>query len=155
MPESSPTDRVALVTGSGRKRVGWHVADALADRGYRIAVHYRRSAKEAGEAVAHFRSKGVEAEAFGADLADEGAVSGLFRSALGRFGRLDVLVNCAAIWERKRLEEVVADDVRRHLVPLTAIRDRKSYAAAVNDFASSIWHFAMTFATDFEVQLNG
>ena len=114
MPESSPTDRVALVTGSGRKRVGWHVADALADRGYRIAVHYRRSAKEAGEAVAHFRSKGVEAEAFGADLADEGAVSGLFRSALGRFGRLDVLVNCAAIWERKQLEEVVADDVRRH-----------------------------------------
>ena len=41
------------------------------------------------------------------------------------------------------------------LVPLTAIKDRKSYAASVKGFASSIWHFAMTFATDFEVQLNG
>ena len=41
------------------------------------------------------------------------------------------------------------------LVPPPAIGDRKSYAAAVNDFASSIWHLAMTFATDFEVQLNG
>ena len=40
--------RVALVTGSGKKRVGWHVADALAERGYDIAVHYRTSAKEAG-----------------------------------------------------------------------------------------------------------
>jgi hypothetical protein len=40
------------------------------------------------------------------------------------------------------------------LVPLTAIKDRKSYAAA-NRGASSIWHLAMTFATDFEVHLNG
>jgi hypothetical protein len=43
----------------------------------------------------------------------------------------------------------------RNLVPLTANRDRKSYAASVNGLASSIRHFAMTFATDFEVQLNG
>ena len=53
------------------------------------------------------------------------------------------------------------DPVRDHgselinLLPLTAIKDRKSYAASVKGFASSIWHFAMTFATDFEVQLNG
>jgi hypothetical protein len=42
-----------------------------------------------------------------------------------------------------------------NLVPLAAIKDRKSYAASANGFASSIWHFAMTFATDLEVQLNG
>jgi hypothetical protein len=41
------------------------------------------------------------------------------------------------------------------LVPLTANKGRKSYAASVKGFASSIWHLAMTFATDFEVQLNG
>lgn len=35
-------------------------------------------------------------------------------AALARFGRLDVLVTCAAIWQRKRLEDVTADDVRRH-----------------------------------------
>ena len=41
------------------------------------------------------------------------------------------------------------------LVPLPANKDRKSYAAIATGTASSIWHFAMTFATDFEVQLNG
>ena len=41
------------------------------------------------------------------------------------------------------------------LVPLPAIRDRKSYAAIAREAASSIRHFAMTFATDLEVQLNG
>jgi len=41
------------------------------------------------------------------------------------------------------------------LVPLTANRDLKSYAAAANGLGSSLWHLAMTFATDFVVQLNG
>jgi len=42
-----------------------------------------------------------------------------------------------------------------HSVPLTANKDWISYAASVKGFASSIWHFAMTLATDFEVQWNG
>ena len=39
-----PPRQVALVTGSGKKRVGSVVADALARRGYAVAVHYRSSA---------------------------------------------------------------------------------------------------------------
>jgi pteridine reductase len=108
------TPRVALVTGSGKRRVGWHVADALAGRGYRLALHYRTSAAEAAQAAAEFQKRGVEAEAFQADLADEQAVARLVRQALDRFGRLDVLVNCAAVWQRKPLEEVTAADVRLH-----------------------------------------
>src|SRR5579859_5402740 len=106
--------RVALVTGSGKKRVGWHVADALAGRGYDIAVHYRTSAKEAAETVEHLRGRGVEAVAFQADLSDEQAIRGLFRAAVDRFGRLDVLVNCAAVYRAKRLEEVTAADLRHN-----------------------------------------
>ena len=106
--------RVALVTGSGKKRVGSAVADALAERGFAIAVHYRSSAAEAAETVAALRTRGVEAEGFPADLADESAVRGLIAAVLARFGRIDVLVNCAAIWQRKRLEDVTAADVRRH-----------------------------------------
>ena len=109
-----PTRRVALVTGSGKKRVGAAVADALARKGYAVAVHYRTSAAEAGETVAALRAFGVEAEAFGADLADETAVAGLVKAVLARFGRIDVLVNCAAVWQRKKLEDVTADDVRLH-----------------------------------------
>ena len=106
--------RVALVTGSGKKRVGSVVAAALAGRGYAVAVHYRSSAAEAEETVAGLRRHGVEAAACPADLSDETAVSGLVAAVLARFGRIDVLVNCAAVWKYKPLEEVTAADVKMH-----------------------------------------
>jgi pteridine reductase len=106
------SSRVALVTGSGKKRLGWHVADALAGRGYALAIHYRSSAAEAAEAVAYFQSRGAQAKAFQADLTDETAVAGLVQQTLAHFGRLDVLVNCAAAWKSKKLENVTAADVR-------------------------------------------
>jgi pteridine reductase len=104
--------KVALVTGSGKRRVGWHVAEALAARGYALAVHYRSSAVEAAESVDAFRARGVEAVALQADLADERSVRALIDQVQTRFGRLDVLVNCAAAWKSKKLEEVTAADVR-------------------------------------------
>lgn len=105
---------VALVTGAGKRRVGWYVAEALARRGYAVAVHYRTSAAEAAEAVAAFSQHGVPAVAVSADLRDEQAVATMLRTVLGQFGRLDVLVNCAAVWQSKRLEDVTAADVRLH-----------------------------------------
>ena len=106
--------RVALVTGSGKKRVGSVVADALARRGYAIAVHYRSSAEEAEETASLLRTLGAEARPFHADLSDEVAVTKMVRDVVSSFGRIDVLVNCAAVWQRKRLEDVTANDVRLH-----------------------------------------
>jgi pteridine reductase len=108
------TRKTALVTGSGKRRVGRAVADLLASRGYALALHYRTSAADANAAVRELAAQGVEAAAFGADLADEAAVQRLVAAVLQRFGRLDVLVTCAAIWAGKRLEEVTAADVRAH-----------------------------------------
>src|SRR5208283_3628888 len=105
---------VALVTGSGKRRVGWHVADALAGRGCRLAIHYRSSAAEAGETIDGFKARDIEAVGFQADLTDEQAVRAMIGKVIERFGRLDVLVNCAAVWKSKRLEEVTAADVRMH-----------------------------------------
>jgi pteridine reductase len=106
--------RVAVVTGSGKRRVGSVVADALARRGYAVAVHFRTSAAEAEQTAAGLRTHGVEVATFGADLADEGAVRRLVAEVLARFGRIDVLVNCAAVWQSKPLEDVTAADVRFH-----------------------------------------
>lgn len=106
--------KVALVTGSGKKRVGYHVALALVERGYNLVIHYNRSADEARQTQSEFQGKGVEALALGADLSDERSVSNMIDQSLKHFGRLDVLVNCAAVWKRKRLEEVTAADVRLH-----------------------------------------
>jgi len=108
------TQKVALVTGSGKRRVGSFVADALAERGYALAIHYRTSAADANDAVERYRARGVEASAFAADLSDEQAVRGFIGQVLAKFGRLDVLVNCAAVWQSKPFEEVTAADVRHY-----------------------------------------
>ncbi len=108
------SSKVALVTGSGKRRVGWHVAKALADRGYALAIHYRTAAAEAAETVDSLVRRGVEALPLQADLTDERAVQGMVQKILDRFGRLDVLVNCAAAWKSKKLEEVTAADVRHY-----------------------------------------
>jgi len=108
------TRRVALVTGSGKRRVGWHVAEALARRGYALAVHYRTSAAEAAETIASLREHGADAFGFQADLTDESAVRAMVGGVLERFGRIDALVNCAAVWKGKQLEDVTAADVRLH-----------------------------------------
>ena len=107
-------DRVALITGSGKHRVGNAVATALAARGYHIALHYNRSAAEAAESVAELVEHGIDAAAFQADVADESQVERLFEQTMTRFGRLDVLVTAAAVWEPKPLELVTAADVRRN-----------------------------------------
>jgi pteridine reductase len=105
---------VALVTGSGKRRVGWHVAEALAARGFAVAIHYRSSAAEGTNALASLQERGVEAVALQADLADERQVRKLIEDTLGRFGRIDLLVNCAAVWKSKRLEHIAAADLREH-----------------------------------------
>jgi pteridine reductase len=106
--------QVALVTGSGKRRVGWYVTQALAGRGFALAIHYRTSATEARETVNALRDRGVQAIGLGADLTDEQAIQSMVEQVQHHFGRLDVLVNCAALWQKKRLEDVTAADVRRH-----------------------------------------
>ncbi len=106
------TRKVALVTGSGKRRVGNHIATALAARGYALVVHYRTSAAEATATVEALRAQGAEAVALGADLTDEASVKTIVQKVLDQFGRVDVLVNAAAAWHSKNLEAVTAADVR-------------------------------------------
>jgi pteridine reductase len=106
--------KIALITGSGKRRIGNTVAEALAQRGYNIALHYNRSAEEARQSVSEFRKKGIHAEAFQANISQEDEVDRLFEGIEKTFGRLDVLVTAAAIWQSKPIEDVTADDVRRH-----------------------------------------
>ncbi|NLE38380.1 MAG: SDR family oxidoreductase [Pirellulaceae bacterium] len=110
---SSATSKVALITGAGRRRVGNVIARRLAARGCDIAVHYNRSADEARETVRELAAMGVRAAAFQADLSREDQIQRLVDETLDRFGRIDVLVTAAAIWEKRQLEDVTADDVRR------------------------------------------
>jgi pteridine reductase len=87
---------------------------ALAERRYAIAVHFNRSKAEADQTVAELQKSGGEAIAMQADLTNEAAARAMVDQTLAQFGRLDVLVNCAAVWKSKRLEDVTAADVRMH-----------------------------------------
>ena len=110
--DSSPR-KAALVTGSGKRRVGHAIVEALAARGYAVAIHYRHSAADAEQAALRIREQGGQAAAFQADVAREADVARLMEQTLAHFGRLDVLVTAAAVWEPKRLEAITADDVLR------------------------------------------
>jgi len=104
---------VALVTGSGAKRVGHTIVTTLAQRGYRVAIHANRSMEEAQQSVEQLRVVGVEAIALRAELSEERQARTLVDETFDAFGRLDLLVNAAAIWPQQKFEEVTADDVRR------------------------------------------
>ncbi len=109
-----PDQKVALITGSGRKRVGSVVAQALAQQGYAIMVHYRSSAAEAQTTIAELKKLGAPAQGFQCDITDETAVKKMVQTALDAWGRIDALVNAAAVWRSKPLEQVQAADVRDH-----------------------------------------
>ncbi|MCE9604891.1 MAG: SDR family oxidoreductase [Planctomycetia bacterium] len=106
--------KVALVTGSGAKRVGNFVVRALAARGYAVVVHAHLSVDEARATVAELEADGAQAMVVVGDLSEEVVVERIVGEVVARFGRIDVLVNCAAIWKSKPLEEVRAADVREH-----------------------------------------
>lgn len=105
---------VALVTGSGARRVGNAVARTLAARGYRVAIHANLSRADADATAEAIRAGGGEADVFLADLTEEAAARKLVDDVHARFSRLDVLVNAAAIWRPMKLEQVTAEELRQN-----------------------------------------
>jgi pteridine reductase len=100
---------VALVTGGGR-RVGRSLALALAGRGAIVAVHYNESRAGARDVVAAIAKDGGRAEAFGADLTKAETPVDLVQRVVEKLGRLDVLVNSAAVMIRTPFGETGVDD---------------------------------------------
>ena len=107
------TRKVALVTGSGRHRVGNVIAKSLAEDGYAIALHYHSSEEAAKATAQEMRDAGVTCESVQADVAVETDVERMFAKIEASFGRLDVLVTTASTWESVPLEQVTADDLWR------------------------------------------
>jgi NAD(P)-dependent dehydrogenase (short-subunit alcohol dehydrogenase family) len=88
--------KVALVTG-GSRGLGAATAEALADQGADVAISYVASAAKAEAIVEKLKAKGVRALAIQSDQADTAAAKPLIDKVLAHFGRLDILVNNAAI----------------------------------------------------------
>lgn len=88
--------KVALVTG-GSRGLGAATAQALAEQGADVAISYVASGDKAEAVVATLREKGVRALAIRSDQADMAAAGPLVERVIEHFGRLDILVNNAAI----------------------------------------------------------
>jgi len=87
--------KTILVTGSSRG-IGEGIAKNLAESGARIAVHYNRNGEKARQLADHF---GNGSTAFGADLENPNDCEKLFNDVVASFGRIDVLINNAGIFE--------------------------------------------------------
>ncbi len=107
-PPARAARPVALVTGAGR-RVGRILAIVLGSRGYDIAVHYYLSATEAAETAAELERRGGHGRLFQANLEDACAPAQLVRDVVASMGRLDVVVNSAAVMVRTPLGHVTPE----------------------------------------------
>ncbi|MBI5214169.1 MAG: SDR family oxidoreductase [Ignavibacteriae bacterium] len=100
-----PARKVAIVTGGG-KRLGKHIAIALAEHGFDVAIGYNSSRTGANRTIQSIQKLGREAIALKADVRDKKQVKKLVDSTMKKFKRIDVLVNNAAIFVESTLENI-------------------------------------------------
>jgi len=106
--------KVALVTG-GARNIGRAIACALAEGGAAVMVNARTSREEAEETVRMINAADGRAALHFADVTDPDAVAGMVAATLKEFGRLDSLVNNAAIRAEIPFEQMQFDEWRRVL----------------------------------------
>ena len=95
--------RVAIVTGAGRN-IGRGIALALADGGAAVVVNARSNMQEAQAVAGEIERAGGKALAVTADVADADAVNRMVDAAAKKFGRIDILVNNAAVRAEQAFE---------------------------------------------------
>jgi 3-oxoacyl-[acyl-carrier protein] reductase len=96
--------RVALITG-GVRGIGRAVARALAERGWAIAITYRKSEADAASIESDFRTRNFRLMCIRKDVSEPSAAEELRRAVEGELGRIDALVNCAGPFRRVPLLE--------------------------------------------------
>jgi NAD(P)-dependent dehydrogenase (short-subunit alcohol dehydrogenase family) len=106
--------KTALVTGAA-KRIGRAMALDLAAHGWALAIHYHRSAAEAGEVVNQIERDGGRAVALQADLSREAETATLVARAAEALGPLTCLVNNASVFEMDKIDSVTRASWDAHI----------------------------------------
>ncbi|MEB5971734.1 SDR family NAD(P)-dependent oxidoreductase [Pantoea dispersa] len=97
-------DKVALVTGAS-KGIGAAIARQLAADGAKVVVNYAADKNGADKVVAAIDAAGGTAVALAANVTDQPQVEALIQSTLAQFGRLDIVVNNAGVYQFAKIEE--------------------------------------------------
>lgn len=106
------SNQVAVVTGSS-KGIGAGIAKGLAAEGAAVVVNYSSSKEAAERVVSEIKAKGGKAVAIQGDVAKAKDVQRLFEETKKAFGRLDVLVNNAGIYQFAPLEQITEEHFHR------------------------------------------
>ncbi len=104
--------KVALITGSGRN-IGRATALKFAAEGAHVVVNARSNEAEAEAVAREVRERGVKSLAVLADVAKRDEVDRMVERAMSEFGRVDILLNNAAIRPHKPFTEVTIEDWER------------------------------------------
>jgi pteridine reductase len=104
------TAPVAFVSGSTAPRVGRRIAEYLLSQDFRVFLHAHRSSPQATDLIEQINASGKSAWGVVGNVQDEAQVASWVEETLKHFGRIDVVVNAAAIWEPKALEQTTAAD---------------------------------------------
>ncbi len=105
MPIQPLKGKAAIVTG-GARRIGRAIALALAHAGADTTITYLESESEAALTIKAIEALGSHAQAIRCDVRSEKSVREMIASALANYGRIDVLVNNAAVFESAPLDEI-------------------------------------------------
>ena len=97
--------KAAIVTGAGRN-IGRAIALTLADTGASIVVNVRSNRGEAESVAAEIEAAGAKALVHVGDVADARSMQAMADAALARFGRIDILINNAALRREKSFAEM-------------------------------------------------
>ncbi|QDT89061.1 SDR family oxidoreductase [Gimesia algae] len=107
--------KVAVITGSA-VRIGRSMALALAEAGVDICIHYHCSHEAAKLTCEEVRARGRIATYVSADLSDPVTASAdIFAAAMTQFGKVDILINSASVFENKGLSDSTEADWDSHL----------------------------------------
>jgi len=104
----------ALVTG-GAQRLGRAFAEALAEDGFDLIIHYNRSSEEAAALARHISERGVRAVSLGADLSQPEEAETLISRAQEVLGPVGVLVNSASMFQKDHFSDLNAGSFHAHL----------------------------------------
>jgi 3-oxoacyl-[acyl-carrier protein] reductase/pteridine reductase len=100
--------KTALITG-GARRLGRGIALTLAQAGADVAITFRNSRAEAAETVRAIEELGCRALAIECEVRNEASVRSAVAAAVSGFGRLDMVVNNAAVFETAKLDTLMLD----------------------------------------------